>query len=82
METNCFSTHIQKIAEEYGVDKIILDTSYPEMCGRLVACYIAVNPITHGAAQSIINKHGDYAASGLPVVNTQECEEYRNLVGE
>lgn len=56
--------------------------SYPEMCGRLVACDIAVNPITHGAAQSIINKHGDYAAAGLPVVNTQECEEYRSLVGE
>lgn len=53
---------------------------YPEMCGRLVACDIAVNPITHGAAQSIINKHGDYAASGLPVVNTQECLEYRDLV--
>lgn len=39
-----------------------------------------VNPITHGAAQSIINKHADYVASGLPVINTQECGEYRNLV--
>lgn len=53
---------------------------YDQMCGRLNACDIAVNPITHGAAQSIINKHGDYAMSGLPVLNTQECEEYRNLV--
>ena len=33
-----------------------------------------------GAAQSIINKHADYAAAGLPVVNTQECQEYRNLL--
>lgn len=53
---------------------------YPEMCSCLVACDIVVNPITHGAAQSIINKHADYAASGLPVINTQECKEYRDLV--
>lgn len=53
---------------------------YDQMCGRLKACDMTVNPITHGAAQSIINKHGDYAMSGLPVLNTQECDEYRNLV--
>ena len=39
-----------------------------------------MNPIVKGAAQSIINKHADYAAAGLPVVNTQECQEYRNLL--
>ena len=53
---------------------------YPQMCGMLAACDIVVNPIMHNAAQSIINKHADYAASGLPVINTQECEEYRELV--
>ncbi len=53
---------------------------YPEMCGRLCACDIAVNPIMPGAAQSIINKHADYAAAGIPVINTQESQEYRNLV--
>ena len=52
------------------------------MCGWLAACDIAVNPIMHNAAQSIINKHGDYAASGIPVLNTQECREYRDLVNE
>ena len=55
---------------------------YPEMCGRLTACDIAVNPIVSGSAASIINKHGDYAASGIPVLNTQESREYRNLVEE
>ncbi len=55
---------------------------YAEMVGILGVCDIAVNPISKGAAQSIINKHGDYAAAGLPVVNTQECIEYRNLVDE
>ncbi len=53
---------------------------YDQMCGWLARCDIAVNPITHNAAQSIINKHGDYASAGLPVLNTQENEEYRNLV--
>lgn len=55
---------------------------YEQMVPMLCACDIAVNPIMHGAAQSIINKIGDYAAAGLPVVNTQECPEYRNLVTE
>ena len=53
---------------------------YSRMVKKLVECDIAVNPITSGAAQSIINKVGDYAAAGLPVINTQECKEYRNLV--
>lgn len=53
---------------------------YGEMCALLVRCDIAVNPIAAGAAQSIINKHADYAVAGMPVVNTQECEEYRNLL--
>ena len=54
---------------------------YPVMVANLCKSDIAVNPIVKGAAQSIINKHADYAAAGLPVVNTQECQEYRNLLG-
>jgi len=46
----------------------------------LKRCDIAVNPIVKGAAQSIINKHMDYAMSGLPVINTQESKEYRSLL--
>lgn len=53
---------------------------YPEMVARLRGCDIAVNPIVAGAAQSITNKIGDYAAAGLPVVNSQECPEYRDLL--
>ncbi|WP_433959453.1 glycosyltransferase family 4 protein [Cytobacillus horneckiae] len=55
---------------------------YSKMAGLLYSCDIAVNPISKGAAQSIINKHGDYAAAELPVLNTQECSEYRWLVDE
>lgn len=54
--------------------------TYDAMCSLLSICDINVNPISHNAAQSIINKHADYAASGKPVVSTQESEEYRNLI--
>lgn len=53
---------------------------YSKMVPILVQCDIALNPISKGAAQSIINKHADYAAAGLPVINTQESKEYRKLV--
>lgn len=71
----------EEYAKEKGVEYIFTGRlPYPQMCALLVKCDMVVNPITHGAAQSIINKHADYAASGLPVLNTQECEEYRKLV--
>lgn len=53
---------------------------YKKMVQLLCSCDIAVNPIVHGAAQSIINKVGDYAMAGLPVVSTQECQEYQQLL--
>lgn len=53
---------------------------YNKMVGILCSCDIAINPIKKGAAQSITNKVGDYALSGLPVINTQECLEYRELI--
>ena len=55
---------------------------YHQMCSLLSACDITVNPIVHIAAQSIINKHADYAASGLPVISTQENYEYKKLIDE
>lgn len=56
--------------------------SYQEMAGILCGCDMVVNPIVKGSVASIINKVGDYALSGLPVINTQESEEYRQLIGE
>lgn len=53
---------------------------YDEMCGWLDACDVVVNPIVGNSAASIINKHADYAASGKPVINTQNSNEYRKLV--
>lgn len=55
---------------------------YGQMCATLKQCDILVNPITRGSSASIINKHGDYASAGLPVINTQENSEYRDLIDE
>lgn len=53
---------------------------YEEMVGIMCSCDLVVNPIVKGAAQSITNKVGDYALSGLPVINSQENQEYRELI--
>lgn len=53
---------------------------YEKMVGLMCSCDIVINCLRPGAAQSITNKVGDYALSGLPVINTQENPEYRNLV--
>lgn len=54
--------------------------SYELMITQLTSCDIAINPIRKKAAQSIINKHADYAIAGLPVLNTQESLEYRQMI--
>lgn len=55
---------------------------YADMVALLSLCDLAVNPIMKGGAQSIVNKVGDYAAGGLPVINSQENPEYRSLVNQ
>lgn len=54
--------------------------SYPKAVGYLGVSDVAVNPIVPKSPASIINKHGDYAMAGLPVVSTQNSAEYINLL--
>jgi glycosyltransferase involved in cell wall biosynthesis len=71
----------EELAKENDVDSIFFGKlAYGDMCAQVKQCDIVVNPIKGKSAASIINKHGDYAASGLPVVNTQDSPEYRKLV--
>ena len=77
----------RKEFEEYakikGVDAVFTGKlNYPDMVKRLCRCDIAVNPIVKNSAASIINKHADYAAAGLAVVNTQKSKEYRYLLNK
>ena len=39
-----------------------------------------INPIISTSVSSIINKVADYASVGLPVINTQHCKEYIDLL--
>ena len=71
--------------EEYAKQKDVNCTftgmmPYTKMIPMLCNCDIAVNPIRKGSAGSIINKVGDYAMAGLPVINTQQNKEYMDLV--
>lgn len=71
----------ERCAEEHGLGVVFTGRlPYDEMCSLLKMCDFAVNPIVGNAPQSIINKHADYAAAGLPVLSTQESPEYRDLV--
>ena len=54
--------------------------NYEKMVSILTRCDIAVNPIIKNSVASIINKVADYAAAGLPVLNTQESAEYRKII--
>ncbi len=74
-------TKFESYAKRKNVNADFTGTlDYKKMVGILKVSDIAINPISKGAAGSIINKHADYAAAGLPVINTQENIEYRGLV--
>lgn len=71
----------ENYAIEKNIDAVFTGLlPYPEMVARMCNSDILVNPIVKDAAQSITNKVGDYALAGLPVVSTQENQEYRNYV--
>lgn len=78
-----YKDDFEQYANQKGVDSVFTgQKDYPEMVGELCSCDIVINPIRKGSAASIINKVGDYALSGLPVINTQECLEYRQLIDD
>ena len=55
---------------------------YEEMIKILKVSDYGINPIDKHSVASIINKVADYASVGLPVINTQRCEEYANILKE
>lgn len=78
-----YRNDFDRYARRKGIDaEFVGRKNYPEMVGQLCMCDIVINPIRKGSAASIINKVGDYAFSGKPVINTQECLEYRRLIEE
>lgn len=73
----------EKYSKERKIECLFLgNLEYSKMCKIICMCDITVNSINPNASPSIINKHSDYAASGLPTVNNQKCVEYRNLIDQ
>ena len=76
-------SNFENFAKEHDINcEFTGRLEYEKMVGLLCACDIAVNPIKSGSAGSIINKVGDYAEAGLPVINSQKSKEYRELIEE
>lgn len=76
---------LKSVFEEYAQEKHINVVflgrlPYDSLCATLCQCDVTVNPIVGTSVASIINKHADYAACGLPVLNTQNSYEYQDLV--
>lgn len=83
MGTGVLEEKFQKAAVKLGVRCCFKGlTEYGLMMKTLMMCDIAVNPIVKKSAATIINKVADYAAAGVPVINTQGSEEYRLLLEE
>ena len=75
------SEELRELAKQKNVDAYFTGRlEYKKMCALLCQCDMVVNPIIGSSVASIINKHSDYAASGLPVINTQNSIEYIKLV--
>lgn len=55
-------------------------TPYPKMAAVLNKSDVVVNSFIKGAPQSIVNKVGDYLASGKPMINTLENPVFCRLV--
>lgn len=53
---------------------------YPKMAAVLSSSDIVVNSFIKGAPQSIVNKVGDYLASGRPMINTLENPMFCKLI--
>lgn len=57
-------------------------TPYPKMAAVLAKSDVVVNSFIKGAPQSIVNKVGDYLASGKPMINTLENPVFCRLIEE
>ncbi|MBE5889731.1 MAG: glycosyltransferase family 4 protein [Lachnospiraceae bacterium] len=73
---------LEAYVKEQGLDYVHFwgFTAYPRMAAALDASDVVINSFVKGAPQSIVNKVGDYLASGKPMLNTLENPIFCNLV--
>lgn len=71
--------------ESYAVDnklpvRFTGRLSYEDMVKKLVKCDFSINVLDENSFASIINKHADYLAAGIPTINVQKDKEFSNLI--
>lgn len=73
---------LNKLSKDKGCNNVefLGYIKYEKMAAYLSKADVTVNSFIKGAPQSIVNKIGDYLASGKPMINTLENEEFMNLV--
>ena len=81
MGEGVLKSQFEQFAKNIGVNAQFTGLlEYGKMMKTLSACDLAVNPIIGKSVSTIINKVADYAAANVPVINTQNSEEYRKLL--
>jgi glycosyltransferase involved in cell wall biosynthesis len=81
MGSGVLADEFKRYGKSKGINANFMgQTEYGKMMAVLKASDLAVNPIIGTSVSSIINKVADYAAVGIPVINTQHSVEYINLI--
>lgn len=75
---------LAQLAEKEGCANVefLGYVDYPKMAAYLSKSDVVVNSFVKGAPQSIVNKIGDYLASGKPMINTLENPVFTHFVTE
>lgn len=80
--TGPMKEELELFARDNGCDNVefLGYVAYEKMAAFLTKSDLTINSFIKGAPQSIVNKVGDYLASGKPMINTLENEEFCILV--
>lgn len=75
---------LMQLSEQEGCTNVefLGYVDYPKMAAYLSKSDVVVNSFVKGAPQSIVNKIGDYLASGKPMINTLENPVFTHFVEE
>lgn len=80
--TGSLKEELEKYSEEMENIHFWGFTPYPKMAAVLSKSDVVVNSFVKGAPQSIVNKIGDYLASGKPMINTLENPVFCKLIDD
>ena len=84
MGTGPMLEEIRSLVDELGCRNVDMMgyVEYSKMAAYLTASDVVVNSFIKGAPQSIVNKIGDYLASGKPMINTLANGEFVKIINQ